>query len=58
LVCLITKNIKTNQIILSFILGKAVFPDYFYPPAKEWWKNQVLNYHKQLKFDALWIDMK
>ncbi len=40
------------------ILGKAVFPDYFYPPTKDWWKNQILNYHKKIKFDALWIDMK
>ncbi|CAF4570033.1 unnamed protein product, partial [Rotaria sp. Silwood2] len=36
---------------------KTVFPDYFYPPAKEWWKNQVLNYYNKLKFDGLWIDM-
>jgi len=41
-----------------FILGKSVFPDYFYPPTKIWWKNQILNYHKKIKFDALWIDMK
>ncbi|CAF2051540.1 unnamed protein product [Rotaria magnacalcarata] len=37
--------------------GKTVFPDFFYPPAKRWWKSQVVNYYSQLKFDGLWIDM-
>ncbi|CAF4731027.1 unnamed protein product [Rotaria socialis] len=37
--------------------GKTVFPDFFYPPAKQWWKSQVVNYYSQLKFDGLWIDM-
>ncbi len=49
-------SIKENPHIS--LLGKAVFPDYFYPPAKDWWKKQILNYHKKIKFDALWIDMK
>ena len=40
------------------ILGKSVFPDYFYPPTKIWWKNQILTYHKKIEFDGLWIDMK
>ena len=43
---------------MSCSLGKTVFPDYLYPPAKDWWKTQILNYHKLLKFDGLWIDMK
>ncbi|CAF1394494.1 unnamed protein product [Rotaria sordida] len=50
-----TKN--RNMVGYVWPIGKTVFPDYFYPPAKEWWKNQILKYHKQLKFDGLWIDM-
>ena len=49
---------KLSSFLVDLFLGKTVFPDYLNPLAKEWWKNQILNYHKQLKFDALWIDMK
>jgi hypothetical protein len=41
-----------------FNSGKTVFPDFFYPPTNDWWKSQILDYHKKLKFDGLWIDMK
>ncbi|CAF4158178.1 unnamed protein product [Rotaria sp. Silwood2] len=50
-----TKN--RNMVGYVWPIGKTVFPDYFYPPAKDWWKNQVLNYYNKLKFDGLWIDM-
>ncbi|CAF0846134.1 unnamed protein product [Adineta steineri] len=59
----VDKNIQFNETknrnMLGYVwpVGKTVFPDYFYPPAKEWWKNQILNYYQQLKFDGLWIDM-
>ena len=46
------------RILILYILGKTVFPDYFYPPTKEWWKNEIVKYHKKIKFDGLWIDMK
>lgn len=46
------------QISSFLIVGKTVFPDYFSPTAKDWWKTQILNYHQKLKFDGLWIDMK
>ncbi|CAM4768266.1 unnamed protein product [Rotaria magnacalcarata] len=57
------KNIQFNETnnrnMVGYVwpIGKAVFPDYFYPPAKDWWKNQILNYYAKLKFDGLWIDM-
>jgi alpha-glucosidase (family GH31 glycosyl hydrolase) len=54
MVCIISIELNSNY----FILGKTVFPDYFYPPTKDWWKNQILNYYQKIKFDALWIDMK
>ncbi|UJR29922.1 hypothetical protein I4U23_017469 [Adineta vaga] len=57
------RNIQVNETknrnMLGYVwpYGKAVFPDYFYPPAKTWWKNQILDYHKSIRFDGLWIDM-
>ncbi|CAF2829151.1 unnamed protein product [Rotaria sp. Silwood2] len=38
-------------------IRKTVFPDFLYPPAHEWWKSQIVDYHTKLKFDGLWIDM-
>ncbi|EDV19132.1 uncharacterized protein TRIADDRAFT_34135 [Trichoplax adhaerens] len=37
--------------------GNAVFPDFSNPSASIWWQNQVVAFHKSLKFDGLWIDM-
>ncbi|CAF3950314.1 unnamed protein product, partial [Rotaria sp. Silwood2] len=52
-------NETHNRNMLGYVwpYGKTVFPDYFYPPTKDWWKNQIIKYHKKIKFDALWIDM-
>ena len=50
-----TKN--RNMIGYVWPIGKTVFPDYFYPPAKDWWKNQILKYYQSIEFDGLWIDM-
>ncbi|CAF1225575.1 unnamed protein product [Adineta ricciae] len=52
-------NETKNRNMLGYVwpFGKSVFPDYFYPPTKIWWKNQILNYHKKIEFDGLWIDM-
>ncbi|CAF0953791.1 unnamed protein product [Adineta steineri] len=52
-------NETNNRNMLGHVWpdGKAVFPDFFYPPAIEWWKSQIVNYHSKLKFDGLWIDM-
>ncbi|CAF2048842.1 unnamed protein product [Rotaria magnacalcarata] len=57
------KNVQFNETgnrnMLGYVWpdGKAVFPDFFYPPAFDWWKSQIVDYHKQLKFDGIWIDM-
>uniref|UniRef100_H2ZBD5 alpha-glucosidase n=1 Tax=Ciona savignyi TaxID=51511 RepID=H2ZBD5_CIOSA len=34
----------------------VVFPDYFNPITKDWWSDNIIEFHKQL-FDGLWIDM-
>jgi len=52
-------NETKNRNLLGYVwpYGKAVFPDYFYPATKIWWTKQILEYHKTIQFDALWIDM-
>ena len=39
-------------------LGKAVFPDFLYPPTTDWWIDEVKKFHQIVKFDGIWIDMK
>ena len=53
-------NETGNRNILGYVWpdGKTAFPDYLYPSTYEWWRTQILEYRKQIKFDAIWIDMK
>uniref|UniRef100_A0AAZ3S587 Maltase n=1 Tax=Oncorhynchus tshawytscha TaxID=74940 RepID=A0AAZ3S587_ONCTS len=37
--------------------GVAVFPDYTNPSCKEWWIDEYVRLFKEIKHDALWIDM-
>src|ERR1051326_7466604 len=37
--------------------GYTVFPDWHAPKAVEWLSNEVSNWHKQIPFDGIWIDM-
>uniref|UniRef100_A0A4W5NR19 Maltase n=1 Tax=Hucho hucho TaxID=62062 RepID=A0A4W5NR19_9TELE len=37
--------------------GVAVFPDYTNPGCKEWWTDEYIRLSKEIKHDALWIDM-
>ncbi|CAF3413409.1 unnamed protein product [Rotaria sp. Silwood1] len=52
-------NETGNRNMLGYVWpnGKTVFPDFFYPPAHQWWKSQIVDYHTKVKFDGLWIDM-
>nr|XP_034988351.1 sucrase-isomaltase, intestinal [Zootoca vivipara]XP_034988352.1 sucrase-isomaltase, intestinal [Zootoca vivipara] len=37
--------------------GLTVFPDYSNPAADEWWSKECSDFHNQLPYDGLWIDM-
>ncbi|KAJ8280469.1 hypothetical protein GJAV_G00054930 [Gymnothorax javanicus] len=37
--------------------GETVFPDYTNPACIEWWADEMEKFYKQVKHDALWIDM-
>ena len=35
--------------------GKVVFPDFLKNETCEWWKEEIIDHHKVLSFDGLWI---
>ncbi|XP_064158335.1 sucrase-isomaltase, intestinal [Anguilla rostrata] len=37
--------------------GETVFPDYTNPACIEWWVDEIERFYKEVKHDALWIDM-
>lgn len=37
--------------------GYTAFPDWFQASTGEWWTNEFLEYHKQIPYDGIWIDM-
>ncbi|KAJ7995347.1 hypothetical protein DPEC_G00243620 [Dallia pectoralis] len=37
--------------------GEAVFPDYTNDNCNAWWADEYLRFSKEIKHDALWIDM-
>jgi len=37
--------------------GKTVFPDFFNPKTKDYWKAQLKAYRCKIPFDGVWIDM-
>ncbi|CAI5743063.1 unnamed protein product [Hyaloperonospora brassicae] len=37
--------------------GPTVFPDFFHPRAKSFWREQIQLMHNRFAFDGLWIDM-
>ena len=52
------QNVPTDKGVLYGKVwpnGPAAFPDFFKNATVSWWKEQIKNLHKDLKFDALWI---
>ncbi|XP_048193679.1 probable maltase-glucoamylase 2 [Perognathus longimembris pacificus] len=37
--------------------GDSVFPDFSNPASTEWWADQFKEFHDQLNFDGVWIEM-
>ena len=37
--------------------GDAVFPDFFRDTTVEWWKGLISEFHENVGFDGLWLDM-
>nr|XP_054500969.1 lysosomal alpha-glucosidase isoform X4 [Agelaius phoeniceus] len=37
--------------------GPTVFPDFTNPETHEWWHDMVKDFHEQVPFDGMWLDM-
>ncbi|EDV25106.1 uncharacterized protein TRIADDRAFT_10696, partial [Trichoplax adhaerens] len=37
--------------------GNASFPDYTNPITHKWWEDLIIDFHKVIEYDGLWIDM-
>ncbi|KAK2497272.1 hypothetical protein MC885_013421 [Smutsia gigantea] len=37
--------------------GSTAFPDFTNPETLEWWQDMVAEFHAQVPFDGMWIDM-
>ncbi|KAM9481823.1 sucrase-isomaltase, intestinal [Clarias gariepinus] len=37
--------------------GQTVFPDYTKQSCIKWWVDEIVQFHKQVNHDAIWIDM-
>ena len=35
----------------------TAFPDYFRQETKDWWINEIEQFHEMVSFDGIWIDM-
>ncbi|XP_063403845.1 maltase-glucoamylase-like [Mytilus trossulus] len=48
---------NTNMLGYVWPKGKVVFPDFLNNKTHEYWKQLIINHHKNISFDGLWIDM-
>ncbi|XP_054834159.1 lysosomal alpha-glucosidase [Eublepharis macularius] len=60
------EGLKQNVFILNAtgqpLIGKVwpgftAFPDFTNPRAQQWWHDMVKDFHDQVPFDGMWIDM-
>uniref|UniRef100_A0A915AGY1 Maltase n=1 Tax=Parascaris univalens TaxID=6257 RepID=A0A915AGY1_PARUN len=51
--------VNNTKIMLGTVwpLKHVAFPDFTAPQTREWWKNEILRFHKEVGFDGMWIDM-
>ncbi|XP_005624079.1 lysosomal alpha-glucosidase isoform X1 [Canis lupus familiaris] len=49
---------ETGQPLIGKVWpGFTVFPDFTSPTALDWWQDMVSEFHAQVPFDGMWIDM-
>ncbi|OWF38082.1 sucrase-isomaltase, intestinal-like [Mizuhopecten yessoensis] len=48
---------RTDMLGYVWPQGKVVFPDFLNPATRDYWRDLIVNHHKNLSFDGLWIDM-
>ncbi|XP_062936672.1 lysosomal alpha-glucosidase isoform X2 [Cynocephalus volans] len=49
---------ETGQPLIGKVWpGSTAFPDFTNPEALDWWQDMVAEFHAQVPFDGMWIDM-
>ncbi|KAM7067900.1 lysosomal alpha-glucosidase isoform 1-T2 [Molossus nigricans] len=49
---------ETGQPLIGKVWpGPTAFPDFTNPEALDWWQDMVAEFHAQVPFDGMWIDM-
>lgn len=48
---------RTDMLGYVWPQGKAVFPDFLNPVTRDYWRDLIVDHHKNITFDGLWIDM-
>ncbi|XP_037664457.1 lysosomal alpha-glucosidase [Choloepus didactylus] len=49
---------ETGQPLIGKVWpGPTAFPDFTNPEAQAWWQDMVAEFHAQVPFDGMWIDM-
>ncbi|XP_004860939.1 lysosomal alpha-glucosidase isoform X2 [Heterocephalus glaber] len=49
---------ETGQPLIGKVWpGPTAFPDFTNPEALDWWQDMVSEFHAQVPFDGMWIDM-
>uniref|UniRef100_F7A375 Lysosomal alpha-glucosidase n=1 Tax=Callithrix jacchus TaxID=9483 RepID=F7A375_CALJA len=49
---------ETGQPLIGKVWpGSTAFPDFTNPEALAWWEDMVVEFHNQVPFDGMWIDM-
>uniref|UniRef100_A0A8D1KFA1 Lysosomal alpha-glucosidase n=1 Tax=Sus scrofa TaxID=9823 RepID=A0A8D1KFA1_PIG len=49
---------ETGQPLIGKVWpGLTAFPDFTNPEALDWWQDMVAEFHAQVPFDGMWIDM-
>lgn len=52
------KKFNSAELIIGKVWpGQTAFPDFTNPEATEWWTNAAAQFHEQVPFDGMWIDM-
>ncbi|XP_075701156.1 lysosomal alpha-glucosidase [Rhinoderma darwinii] len=51
------KNATGQPLVGKVWPGFTVFPDFTNPETFSWWYDMVKNFHDQVPFDGMWIDM-
>lgn len=51
------KNPDGSEYIGAVWPGYTVFPDWLSPNVSSWWTSSMVEWHKQISYDGIWIDM-